>query len=452
MRNDAVHRPDPPQPRWARGPVRPFRFPQYRVLALAVSLGLMAAGMWLVALVWLVIEIGGGPAQLSLVAVGPALGIVITALVGGVLADRVPQRKILIAVFVVKAAMVALATTLAWTGHLEFWHLALIGLGVGMADGFEYPAYSALLPSIVPPRDLLAANGIEGVIRPAFMQAAGPALAGAVIASYSPTAALGVVAVLEAATAVFLLRLRPTPLRRDMSTEQAHPLRAAAADLADGFRYMARTPWLLSTLLFGSAITFVLMGPIEVLIPFVIKEIPGGGPGAHALVLAAFGAGGAVGSLAMASRTLPRRYLTVMMLMWGLGALPLAIVGLAGSIAVIVVAVFIVGVLFSAPTVIWGTLLQRRVPPHLLGRVSSLDFFVSLVFMPLSMAIAGPVALAVGLVPTFVLAGTVPIVAAVVAIVVARMPRDEIANPLDALVEVQPVPADDPDASQKAAQ
>ncbi len=141
-----------------------------------------------------------------------------------------------------------------------------------------------------------------------------------------------------------------------------------------------------------------------------------------------------------------------MMLMWGLGALPLAIVGLAGSIAVIVVAVFIVGVLFSAPTVIWGTLLQRRVPPHLLGRVSSLDFFVSLVFMPLSMAIAGPVALAVGLVPTFVLAGTVPIVAAVVAIVVARMPRDEIANPLDALVEVQPVPADDPDASQKAAQ
>lgn len=436
MRNDALNRSDLPQPRWARGPVRPLRFPQYRVLALALSLGLIAAGMWLIALVWLVIEIGGGPAQLSLVAVGPALGIVLTSLAGGVLADRVPQRKILISVFTVKAVMVVVATTLAWTDRIEFWHLALIGLAVGMADGFEYPAYSALLPSIVPPGDLLAANGIEGMIRPAFMQGLGPVFAGAAIASYSPTAALALVAILEAVTAAFLFRLRPTPLRRDLSTDQElHPLRAATIDLADGFRYMVRTPWLLATLLFGSAITFVLMGPIEVLIPFAIKAIPGGGAGDHALVLAAFGVGGALGSLAMASWSLPRRYLTTMMVMWGLGAVPLVAVGMTGSTAVMVVAVFIVGVLFSAPTVIWGTLLQRRVPAHLLGRVSSLDFFVSLVFMPLSMAVAGPIALAVGLVPTFVLAGTLPIVAAVITIVVARMRRDEIENPLDVPVD-----------------
>lgn len=219
-----LNRSDLPQPRWARGPVRPLRFPQYRVLALALSLGLIAAGMWLIALVWLVIEIGGGPAQLSLVAVGPALGIVLTSLAGGVLADRVPQRKILISVFTVKAVMVVVATTLAWTDRIEFWHLALIGLAVGMADGFEYPAYSALLPSIVPPGDLLAANGIEGMIRPAFMQGLGPVFAGAAIASYSPTAALALVAILEAVTAAFLFRLRPTPLRRDLSTDQElHP-------------------------------------------------------------------------------------------------------------------------------------------------------------------------------------------------------------------------------------
>ncbi|MEE2031468.1 MFS transporter [Rhodococcus chondri] len=438
MQNDTATARSEARRGWVRGPIRPFRFAQYRLLAGSLTLGLLAAGVWLVALVWQVIEIGGGPAQLSLVAAGPAVGIVLTSLAGGVLADRIPQRSILLVVFGARAALVAFAALLAVTGHVAFWHLALVGCAVGLANGFHYPAYSALLPSIVPPRDLLAANGIEGVLRPMCMQAAGPALAGAVVAVWSPGVALGLVAVLEAGAVLCLLALRPTPVRRDLTVESRHPLHAAVVDVAEGFRYMVRTPWLLTTLLFGSMTVLLLMGPIEVLIPFAIKQIPGGGPTDHAVVLAAFGVGGAVGSLAMASRRLPRRYLTVMILMWGVGCAPLAIVGVTGSIAVMAGAVFVVGALFSAPTVIWGTLLQRRVPPHLLGRVSSLDFFVSLVFMPVSMAIAGPVALAVGLAPAFLLAGTLPIVLAAAAIVAARMPRDELEHPLDVTVEQVP--------------
>ena len=82
----------------------------------------------------------------------------------------------------------------------------------------------------------------------------------------------------------------------------------------------------------------------------------------------------------------------------------------------IVAAAFVAGVLFSAPMVIWGTLLQRRVPAHLLGRVASLDFFVSVSLMPVSMALAGPVSDAVGITTTFLVAGLVPVAAAVVAI------------------------------------
>src|SRR3712207_4515659 len=90
--------------------------------------------------------------------------------------------------------------------------------------------------------------------------------------------------------------------------------------------------------------------------------------------------------------------------------------------------------------VIWGTLLQRRVPPALLGRVSSLDFFVSISFMPLSMALAGTVGEVIGLTATFLVAGLVPPLLAVVAILVARLPADEIAHPLD----VVPPPAPEP--------
>jgi predicted MFS family arabinose efflux permease len=147
-------------------------------------------------------------------------------------------------------------------------------------------------------------------------------------------------------------------------------------------------------------------------------------------VLGAFGLGGVLGSVIVASIKLPRRYLTVMNLLWGAGCLPLVVIGITSHLWVMVVAVFIVGFCFQAATVIWGTLLQRRVPPELLGRVSSLDFFVSLAFMPISMALAGPIGELIGLAPTFIVAGVVPVFLALAAIFLAKLPQDEIANPL----------------------
>jgi hypothetical protein len=100
-----------------------------------------------------------------------------------------------------------------------------------------------------------------------------------------------------------------------------------------------------------------------------------------------------------------------------------------------VIALFAVGFTFSAGSVIWGTLLQRRVPAVLLGRVSSLDFFVSLALMPISMAIAGPIGLAIGFGPAFLIAGIIPTFLAVAAILLFRMHRDELEHPLDASTE-----------------
>lgn len=174
----------------------------------------------------------------------------------------------------------------------------------------------------------------------------------------------------------------------------------------------------------------VMMGPMEVLVPFLMKDRLGGGPGSHAMVLAAFGIGGAVGSLAMASVRMPRRYLTVMIMAWGVGCLPFVAIGRATGIGQVVASAFVLGVLFSAPMVIWGTLLQRRVPSHLLGRVASLDFFISASLMPVSMALAGPVSEAIGLSTTFLIAGLVPLGVAVIAVISAKLPADELANPL----------------------
>ena len=410
--------------------LRPFATGQYRLLTVGLLLSLFGDGIWIVAVVWEVIESGGTPLDLSVVATASSVGLIGAVLFGGVIADRVPQRQILVLVEGFKAITIAGAATLALTENLEIWHLAVVSLVIGIADGFFYPAYSALLPTVLPADQLLAANGVEGVLRPAAVQAAGPAAAAGAIALASPGLAFVITSVSQVLAVVVLMLMRRIPMQRNTAGDR-HPIRAMFSDIREGFAYMLRTPWLLGTLLFALLLVLAIMGPIEVLLPFAVKDQTGGGAGAFALALAAFGIGGAVGSMLVASIRLPRRYLTVMNLLWGLGSLPLAIIGFTSELWVMVVALFVVGFSFSAATVIWGTLLQRRVPPHLLGRVSSLDFFVSLAFMPISMAFAGPVGSAIGIPSAFLLAGLVPIGLAVAAILIFGMRRDEIAHPLD---------------------
>ena len=128
---------------------------------------------------------------------------------------------------------------------------------------------------------------------------------------------------------------------------------------------------------------------------------------------------------------LPRRYLTVMMGVWGVSTLPFAIVGITHQYWLMALCLFLVGFGFSYGNVIWGTLLQRRVPRHMLGRISSLDFFVSLALMPLSMALAGPLAEVVPIEAIFIAAGVIPLILGALAYVVAHMSKDEIEHPLD---------------------
>jgi MFS family permease len=409
----------------------PFRTPAYRWLALALAASSFASGVWIVALVWEVIRMGGGPGQLSTVMTASAVGVLVPALLAGVVADRVPQKTILLVVALVETAGMALIAVLSATDLNAVWMLASVTFVTGMGMAFYYPAYSAWLPALIPESDLQAVNGFEGMVRPTIGQAIGPAVAGAVVASASPGTAFTVAAVSSALALLFLARVPATPVRRTLDEAHAgHPVRAAFADMREGFAYMVRTPWLLATLLFASLMILVMMGPLEVLIPFLVKDRLGGGPSDHSYVLAAFGIGGALGSLVMASVRMPRRYLTVMNLGWGVGALPFVVIALADSVWVVVAAALVMGALFSFPMVIWGTLLQRRVPPHLLGRVASLDFFVSVSLMPVSMALAGPVSDAIGLRNTFYIAGIVPVVVAVIAILWARLPADEVAHPL----------------------
>lgn len=408
----------------------PFRTPAYRLLAVSLAFGAFSQGVWLVALVWEVFRLGGDAGDLSLVSSASALGVVIPALVAGVVADRVPQKYVLVAVAGVETTTATLAAVLATLDLTSTWALAAISFVAGVAMTFYYPAYSALLPALIPEQDLMAVNGFEGMVRPTIGQAIGPAVAGAVVGVAAPSVAFFVAAGAMAVALVALTLVPRTPVRRDLAPPDGHPVRTALADVAEGFAYMARTPWLLSSLLCACVMVLVIMGPLEVLVPVFIKDVLDGTASQHSWVLAAFGIGGAVGSFVMASRPMPRRYLSWLLGAWGVCALPFIAVAHAHHVWVVVVAAAVMGATFALPMVIWGTLLQRRVPPELLGRVSSLDFFVSTALMPVSMALVGPFSDLVGTRATFWVAALVPVLAAAAAWSWGRLGADEVAHPL----------------------
>ncbi|AZZ80666.1 MFS transporter [Gordonia alkanivorans] len=417
--------------------LKPLARRQYRLLASGLILAMFGDGIWTIAVIWQVIALGGGPGQVSLAAGTAAVGMLVSTLVGGVLADRISQRHIMIGLEVTKMAAFGAVGAASVFGVLDLWMVVMASLLAGVTMGMYYPAYSALLPGVVSASELQAANGIEGFFRPVVFQAVGPMVAGAVIGATAPGQAVVLAAIASIASGGCYLVMTPVTSRRlgEPETSEAEVARTSArgsvvVDLVEGFVYMIRTPWLWGTLFFACVLVLATMGPIEVLVPFALRERIDGGASQHAWVLAGFGIGAAATSLVFASLPMPRRYLTVMFGIWSFSSVPLVLMGVADATWMFVAAGVGMGVMFDGPMVLWGTLLQRRVPPALLGRIASLDFFVSVALMPVSMAIAAPVSSAIGLTATFVLAGLLPVPIAWAFYFAARMWRDEIENPL----------------------
>ncbi|MGA7148715.1 MAG: MFS transporter, partial [Microbacterium sp.] len=153
--------------------IRPLGHRDFRVLFGAVVLSIFAAGMWAVVMVYAVIDAGGGPVQLSLVAGANATGLLLCAIPGGIVADRVSRRAIVRVVELVNFFAITSIVVAGLAGSVSIPHLAVVSFVLGAGAGFFFPAYTAILPRILPPGQLLAANGLEGAIRPALQQAAG---------------------------------------------------------------------------------------------------------------------------------------------------------------------------------------------------------------------------------------------------------------------------------------
>lgn len=410
--------------------LRPLVTRDYRLLFAAVGIEVFGTGMWTIVMVFQVLALDDSPLALSAVATGMSLGLFAFSILGGVVADRFSKRRIIITVQGCTAAVMAAVAVLSLTGSIELWHVGVASFAMGAGSAFFYPAYSAYLPQVLPPEQLLAANGLEGALRPSMGQGLGPALGGIIVGAFFP--AIGAVIVAASYAIAFVITLFLSRREEQATPTPADERTSVWGDLRAGVRYVASTRWLLWTLIFGSSLALIIQGPIEVLLPFVSRDRFENAEATFGILLAAFGIGGAVGSLVVSSLRLPRRYLTLMIAFWGGGTLPLVLIGFADALWLMLVALFVVGAATGAGVVIWGTLLQRLVPPEMIGRVASLDFFVSIAFMPVSIAIAGPLSLIVPIPIIFIVAGLIPPLLAMVALGAGRMRTVELERPLDA--------------------
>jgi DHA3 family tetracycline resistance protein-like MFS transporter len=180
----------------------------------------------------------------------------------------------------------------------------------------------------------------------------------------------------------------------------AHPSTAAA--LKEGLRFVRSHTWLWGTLASAAIAYLVFLGPTEVLLPFVVKNELHASAGTLGLVLAAGGVG-AIGAAAFMGRQgHPRRDVTLMYAAWTLATLAVAGYGLATAAWQLMVACLVFNALEAAGTIVWATIKQRHVPGRLLGRVSSLDWLISIGLLPLSFALTAPIAAAVGVRTTLV--------------------------------------------------
>ncbi|MBE1515188.1 MFS transporter [Nesterenkonia halotolerans] len=408
--------------------LKPLNSKDYRLLFAAVGIEMFGTGMWTIVMVFQVLALNDSPLALSAVATGMSLGLFAFSVIGGVVADRFSKRRVMITVHGCTAAVMTTVAVLSLSGSIELWHVGVASFAMGAGSAFFYPAYSAYLPQVLPPEQLLAANGLEGALRPSMAQGLGPALGGVIVGAFFPAIGAAIVAASYVVAFVMTLFLS----HRDEKTGSETSERASVwGDLKTGVRFAARTRWLLWTLIFGSSLALIIQGPIEVLLPFLTRGRFEDAEATFGILLAAYGVGGAVGSLVVSSIRLPRRYLTFMILCWGAGTLPLIVIGFADQLALMLAALFVVGAATGAGVVIWGTLLQRLVPQEMIGRVASLDFFVSIAFMPVSIAITGPLSLVVPIETIFIVAGIAPTVLAVVALFAGQMRSTELDRPLD---------------------
>jgi len=346
-----------------------------------------------VAIPFAVLRIGGGATGLGAVLAAYTIGRAALVVAGGVWADRLPRRAVMIGADLVRFGTQATTAGLLFNHSLHVWELAVLQATAGAAGGFFVPASTALVPHTVSPGRLQQANALLSLSQSAS-SVFGPAASGAIVAAAGPSWVFAIDAGSFLFSVAFLAGLRVEEQVRAVAQRFWR-------DLAEGWEEVRRVRWLTAGFL-GFALGNVGIGMFFVLGPLVARQHLGGA-GPWGLILTAGAIGGFVGGL-FAYRFRPRHPVAVAFGIWSVGAAP--VLALVPPLPVVVImaanAVFTASVITG--NTLWETAMQREVRPDRLARVGAIDWLLSLCLMPAGQALAGPVSAGLGVRGTLLVA------------------------------------------------
>lgn len=376
-----------------RGRFGPLTERPFRLLWLGRTGSSIGDALIPVALAFAVLRIGGGATGLGIVLAAFTLGRASFIVVGGVWADRLPRRAVMLTADLVRFFTQAATASLLLGDVAHVWELAALQGIAGAAGGFFVPASTALVPQTVSASRLQQANALLSLSQ-STTSVFGPALSGVIVAAAGPGTVFAIDAVSFLVSAGFLTALR--------IQEHVRPgVQRFWRDVSDGWREARRHRWLTAGFL-GFAFGNVGIGMYFVLGPLVSREHFGGAQ-AWGLILTGGAVGGVLGGL-LVYRFRPRHPVAAAFAIWSLEAVPALVLVPPLPLAVILAtsAVFGGGIVFG--NTLWETAMQQEVRPDRLARVGSIDWLLSLSLMPAGQALAGPLAGLLGVRGTLLLA------------------------------------------------
>lgn len=357
------------------------------------SVSVLGDGIFPIALAFAVLDLGGTPTDLGLVLAAGIVPQTVFVLIGGVWADRLPRRTILLAADVSRAVIQASTAALLFSGHARIWQLVVLYALHATASAFFMPAATALVPQVTPQARLQEANALLGITR-SIAFGVGAALGGVLVSAISTGGAVAFDACTYVVSAACLWRL--SSARVPLGAGGSSFLR----ELREGFREVRRHRWLWVGLLNAFLFLMVVVAPFEVIGPIVAKRDLGGAF-SWGVILTGFSVGTLLGGLVMLRVRLRRPMYTAGLIFFVTCVAPLllAVPAPVWSITLAYVGEgFAVGIFVTS----WETALQNHIPAEMLARVGAWDWLGTIGGMPLGYALTGPIVDAVGAPATLV--------------------------------------------------
>jgi MFS family permease len=383
----------------------------YRLFISGQIVSLVGTWMQSVSQPWLVLLLGGSPIQLGIVLALQFTPPMLFSPLGGVLADRVDKRKVLMGTQLGAMIQAGILFALTFSGVVEIWHIYVLAFSLGIVSSVDMPVRQAFAAELVPREDLVNAIALNSATFNAA-RVVGPAIAGITLALFGPAANFGVNTVSYFAVLAGLWMIDPVGLYR---AERPAQFASVRSSLAEGFRYAKNTPSILWPLVLLGGVAMFGMN-FQTLLPLYARDEMGMGASGYGALYAAMGVGSLIGSLWLAfsggRRALARLILggcavfVVFLLVLGLLPTPYAafptivVVGIASMLMVNTINVTI----------------QNGVTDELRGRVMSLYVLVFAGSAPIGGILAGTLAELFGAAMAFVIGAAVSgVVLAVVA-------------------------------------